>query len=106
MADLIDREELLNSRPEYRNPQMGDEIASARNQGWNDCNSYYYNLITKQPTVDTKRHTHWEYVSCGVIQCSNCKEKFMLIGQRFGGNGYTYCPCCGCRMDGVTNNDG
>lgn len=53
MTEFIDREELLNSRPEYLNPQMKDEIKSARHQGWNDCNSYYYNIIIEQPTVDT-----------------------------------------------------
>lgn len=37
MADSIDRQELLNNRPEYLNPQMEDEIKSARHQGWNDC---------------------------------------------------------------------
>lgn len=41
MDDLIDRKELLNNRPEYLNPQMEDEIQSARHKGWNDCNSYY-----------------------------------------------------------------
>lgn len=59
--------------------------------------------IDEQPTVDTERHARWEYVSCGVIRCSNC---IMLIGQRFDGNGYNYCPNCGCRMNEVTNNDG
>lgn len=84
MADLIDREELLNNRPEYLNPQMEDEIASAGHQGWNDCNSYYYDLIIKQPTIDTERHAHWEqpsyfYEDNGIFQCSNCKEEFVLI---------------------------
>lgn len=46
MVDLINRKELLNNRPEYLNPRMEDEIQSARHQGWNDCNSYYYDLIT------------------------------------------------------------
>lgn len=106
MADLIDRKELLNSRPEYLNPQMEDEIASARHQGWNDCNSYYYNLIIKQPTVDTERHAHWEQSSCfdeenGVFQCSKCKEEFVLINGTPKENGYEYCPHCGCKMDEV-----
>ena len=33
MADLIDREELLNNRPEYYNQQMEDEIQNARQKG-------------------------------------------------------------------------
>lgn len=30
MIDSIDREELLNNRPEYLNPRMEDEIQSAK----------------------------------------------------------------------------
>lgn len=56
MDDLIDRKELLNSRPEYLNPQMEDEIQSARHKGWNDCNSYYYDLIIGQPQADTSNY--------------------------------------------------
>lgn len=111
MADLIDRKELLNNRPEYLNPQMEDEIKSARHQGWNDCNSYYYDLIIKQPKVDKERHAHWEQSSYfdeenNVFQCSNCKEEFVLISGSPKENEYEYCPHCGCKMDEVTNNDG
>lgn len=56
MDDLIDRKELLNNRPEYLNPKMEDEIQSARHKGWNDCNSYYYDLIIKQPKADTSNY--------------------------------------------------
>lgn len=56
MDDLIDREELLNNRPEHLNPQMEDEIQSARHKGWNDCNSYYYDLIIGQPQADTSNY--------------------------------------------------
>lgn len=56
MDDLIDRKELLNNRPEYLNPKMEDEIQSARHKGWNDCNSYYYDLIVKQPKADTSNY--------------------------------------------------
>lgn len=66
MADLIDRQELLNNRPEYLNPQMEDEIQSARHKGWNDCNSYYYDLIIKQPKADTEQHAQMKK------DCKNC----------------------------------
>lgn len=107
MAEFIDRKELLNSRPEYLNPQMKDEIKSARHQGWNDCNSYYYNIIIEQPTVDTVRHAHWEQPSYfdeenGVFRCSNCKEEFVLISGSPKENEYEYCPHCGCKMDEKT----
>lgn len=100
MVDSINREELLNNRPEYLNPQMEDEIASARHQGWNDCNGYYYDLIIKQPTVDTERHAHWIKEKVEDITypwyrrvCSNCKMQSPL------GREHNYCPNCGCKMD-------
>lgn len=105
MANLIDREELLNNRPEYRNPQMEDEIKSARHQGWNDCNSYYYDLIIKQPTVETVKHAHWikekvkypwyrRIYPWQKLFCSNCKMHLPL-----GLKHSNYCPHCGCKME-------
>lgn len=104
MIDSIDREELLNNRPEYLNTRMEDEIQSARHQGWNECNSYYYYLIIKQPTVETVKYAHWEQPSYfdeenNVFQCSNCKEEFVLISGSPKENGYEYCPHCGCKME-------
>lgn len=60
---------------------------------------------------DTEQHAHWEQPSYfdeenGVFQCSNCKEKFVLISGSPKENKYNYCPTCGAKMDEVTNNDG
>lgn len=109
-VDLIDREELLNSRPEYLNPQMEDEIQSARHQGWNDCNSYYYDLIIKQPKVDKERHAYWKLFSYGMFEedptsfiCSNCGmivDIFLTEGNYNPKDmDYNYCPRCGCKME-------
>ncbi len=86
---------------------MEDKIQSARHKGWNDCNSYYYDLIIKQPKVDTERHAHW--IKGNVkgktypwyrrihpwyrLFCSNCKMHSPL------GLEYNYCPHCGCKME-------
>lgn len=107
MDDLIDRQELLNNRPEYLNPQMEDEIESARHKGWNDCNSYYYNLIIKQPTVDTEQHAHWKedgidpYDDCAFYKCTNCNRLliFSIDDLTPDEYGYRYCPFCGCKME-------
>ncbi len=104
MADSIDRKELLNNRPEYLNPQMEDEIQSARHKGWNDCNSYYYDLIIKQPKVDTERHAHWIYDEYGeTCSCSNCDEVFSVNPHEK--NRSNYCCFCGAKMDEVVSDD-
>lgn len=48
---LIDEEKLINERPENLNPNMSDEIKSAYNKGWNDCNREWIKLIGNQPTA-------------------------------------------------------
>lgn len=106
MSDLIDRQELLNNRPEYLNPQMEDEIQSARHQGWNDCNSYYYDLIIKQAKVDIEQHAHWiplhsdvRYVTAKCSKCFSSKsENFICVDDE--SDFYPYCPYCGAKMDG------
>lgn len=108
MDDLIDREELLNNRPEYFNLKMEDEIKSARHKGWNDCNSYYYDLIIKQPKVNTEQYAHWELFSFGCFEddttafiCSNCKNTIEIdceeniVPMQLG---YRYCPYCGAKI--------
>lgn len=98
MYDLIDRKELLNNRPEYLNPQMEDELQSARHRGWNDCNGYYYDLIIKQAKVDTERHAHWIYDEYGeTCSCSNCGEVFSVNPHEK--NRSNYCCFCGAKMD-------
>ena len=51
MSRLIDEKEFINSRPENLNTNMSDEIKSAYNKGWNDCNSEWISLIEEQPTA-------------------------------------------------------
>lgn len=99
---------MLNNRPEYFNSKMEDEIQSAKHKGWNDCNSYYYDLINKQPRVNIEQYAHWEQVpyfdkKYGVFQCSDCKKEFLIIGGSPKENNYNYCPNCGCRMVEVDN---
>lgn len=49
---MIDEKKLLENRPEYLNPNMDDEIKSAHNKGWNDCNKYWFNIIEEQLKVN------------------------------------------------------
>lgn len=47
--DLIDRNELLASRPEYLNEDMNDELLSAEHKGWNACNKEWFEIVKNIP---------------------------------------------------------
>lgn len=51
-------------------------------------------LIDEAPTIDaeTVRHGKWIVTTEGIVKCSECKRKFILLKEN-------YCPNCGCRMD-------
>lgn len=49
MSDLIDREKLLEERPEWLNAK---HTANAEyNRGWNDCNGHWLKIVKQQPTA-------------------------------------------------------
>lgn len=47
--DIIDRNELLASRPEYLNEDMDDELLSAEHKGWNACNKEWFEIVKNIP---------------------------------------------------------
>lgn len=49
---MIDEKKLIENRPEYLNPNMDDEIKSAHNKGWNDCNKYWFSIIEEQSKIN------------------------------------------------------
>ena len=108
MDEYIEREGLINNRPEGRNPkQFGKE---EYNKGWNDCRSAFYALIDDMPAADVAqvRHGYWRAFTCptyrglndygdpifkdGVVYyCSECGRKTVIKEN--------YCPKCGAKMD-------
>ena len=93
MADLIDRERLLNSR-----------VYSTRSgkPNYEKMLKNLVNDILTAPTVDTERHAHWivvggdlGYVSC---KCSACGYTGCFDDESEPCN---YCPECGYKMDEV-----
>lgn len=93
MADLIDRERLLNSR-----------VYSTRS-GKTNYEKMFKNLVNDiltAPTVDTERHAHWivvggdlGYVDCKCSACgyTDCFDDESEL--------YNYCPECGKKMNEV-----
>ena len=53
-----------------------------------------YNGVMELPTTDAEpvRHGKWIVTTEGVVKCSECKRKFILLKENF-------CPNCGARMD-------
>ncbi len=98
MPDYIDREALLNNRPEYLNTGMDDEWLNDIHAGWNMCNKEYYDLIKNMPTIDVveQKHGHWEMSvdpDGAMPYCSNC------LGTPRSATKEKYCPNCGAKMD-------
>lgn len=64
MADeYIEREALLNNRPEGRN--LGQVGKEEYNKGWNDCRRAFFECIEEEPAADV----------APVIYCRNCKHR-------------------------------
>lgn len=108
MADYINREGLINNRPEGRNPKQISK--EEYNKGWNDCRSAFYTLIKDMPAADVApvRHGKWlEWFpgDCTLImtgeemlyRCSSCNAKYPDV------EGYKHCPNCGAKMDYSSN---
>ena len=47
MSDLLSREDVLSSRPEYLNPDFKGK--EEYHKGWNDCISFFYRTIKEMP---------------------------------------------------------
>ena len=70
-------------------------------------------IIERQPYVDAEpvRHAKWVHMEdyespiYSTWMCNSCKGKvYMSLDDSPDTHGFTYCPMCGARMDGGTNN--
>lgn len=84
MSRYIDREDLLNNLKQFAPEHLTPLIVM---------------LIEKHPTADVAevRHGKWNKNGNG-RDCSICGFKYYANGSLFN-----YCPNCGARMDGETN---
>lgn len=107
MAEYIEREDTINSKPEGRNPQQfGKE---EYNKGWNDCRRYFVQIIESQTAADVAPvvHGRWirfkEHDSCYVhMRCSECSAYWSDPSHA---DSFRYCPNCGAKMDGGGDSD-
>jgi hypothetical protein len=100
MPEYIEREALLNNRPEGRNVlQIGKE---EYNKGWNDCRNAFVEYICEEQSADVApvRHGRWLDGKCTV-----CGWEEPDVGTWDGYDAEAwietpYCPNCGAKMDG------
>ena len=71
-------------------------------------------IIERQSYVDAEpvRHAKWVHMEdyespiYSTWMCNSCKGKvYMSLDDSPDTHGFTYCPMCGARMDGVAQND-
>lgn len=86
MQRLIDADALKLSHCKecslYPDKCMGDDC---------DCGAIIH--INAMPTIEAEpvRHGKWIVTNEGVVKCSECKRKFILLKEN-------YCPNCGAYM--------
>lgn len=103
MAEYIEREDTINSKPEGRNPEQSGK--EEYNKGWNDCRRYFVRIIESQPAADVAPVVHGRWMTwveqfpgfkphindkLGVF-CSLCHAHSDCISP--------YCPNCGAKID-------
>ena len=99
MAEYIEREDTINSKPEGRNPEQSGK--EEYNKGWNDCRRYFVQIIESQTAADVAPvvHGRWVYGEFYIPHCSECGKDVMpnMISP--------YCPHCGSKMDEEEHNN-
>lgn len=107
MAEYIEREDTINSKPEGRNQEQSGK--EEYNKGWNDCRRYFVQIIESQTAADVAPvvHGRWirfkEHDSCYVhMRCSECSAYWSDPSHA---DSFRYCPNCGAKMDEEEHND-
>ena len=100
MAEYIEREALLNNRPEGRN--LGQVGKEEYNKGWNDCRSAFFECIEEEPAADVAPVVHGQWGKPIKVDADNVGYKCSNCGE-FGAPCWNFCPCCGANMEGKSD---
>lgn len=69
MTEYINKADVWNERPEWRNEYIAGGLDAAYNEGWNKCNNEWLDNIQAMPTID-------------IVRCGEC-EFFYLNEDEF-----------------------
>ena len=126
MSDLISRETLINTKPEFMNEQVVRDTKYRTTKdriyakAWNVCNSYWLNIIDNAMTEpnrfdegyalgykDGQNRPHGEWLVTEAyphkVYCSECYKTYAQENWEVWKDGSLprdYCPNCGAKMDG------
>lgn len=102
MKEYVERKVAEQAKPEFLNEKVESYEKAIYAKGWNDCNTQYRENILSIPAANVVEVKHGEWIRCktilNIFKCSYCCDKF------FDSEKYKYCPNCGAKMDGGTNN--
>ena len=97
MAEYVSKETLQAKL----NRKKAGPATKRYTEGWNDAILMVKSMIHSEKAADvaTVRHAMWEVVVVGSdgkahMVCTGCRKQQDLTGV------FSYCPNCGCRMDG------
>ena len=82
------------------------DISGADFKNYDDY-SHYIDLITNAPTIEERKHGHWERRDMDIVEhplhCTKCGWSNYHIDRYV--KSFEFCPECGARMDEVSKDE-
>ena len=102
---LIDADNLVDELEELADSYVDNNCSDFTRCTYNACRQQGVDaaieVVKEQTPIDTVKHGHWIFVEDMVshIRCSECGDDICWVNTKRP----KYCPKCGARMDGNTN---
>lgn len=99
MARLIDADDLIKFLSRLEAVNGSDSCNRITNNALHDV---FPELIKCAPTINAVPVVHGEWIaedSDVIFRCSKCENEISTSWDYESDNMFTYCPCCGAKMD-------